>query len=177
MIIDLNRISKEGEEFSWNHLDKKLTESLKDLIGDSEYFVKIFLKPYDHHFEMTGEIRTSCKDLCSQCGCDLKYPIEAKVNEILIPSIEIKRNEHSLRSPISFDGPDVREYKDGILNVNDFVHEIIGLSQLNFPKCSENCKGICLNCGINLNFETCRCESFKELENHPFSKLKEIKFN
>ena len=39
--------------------------------------------------------------------------------------------------------------------------------------CSEDCKGLCSNCGINLNLGTCTCHEEEEVTN-PFSALKAI---
>ncbi len=43
------------------------------------------------------------------------------------------------------------------------------------PLCSEDCSGLCPNCGANLNHETCDCA--KEPFNNKFSALARIKFN
>ena len=40
------------------------------------------------------------------------------------------------------------------------------------PLCSEDCKGLCQECGANLNRETCDCD--KEQVNERFAALKDL---
>ncbi len=48
------------------------------------------------------------------------------------------------------------------------------------PLCDDDCKGICLNCGVNLNEAECACseEAEEEVdEANPFAALKALKFD
>jgi len=43
----------------------------------------------------------------------------------------------------------------------DLTQDIRDLLILELPSkilCSEDCKGLCVNCGVNLNYETCNCK-------------------
>ena len=43
------------------------------------------------------------------------------------------------------------------LEIGEDIRQEIVLAFPRFPLCQENCKGICLGCGVNLNHEECRC--------------------
>lgn len=48
---------------------------------------------------------------------------------------------------------------DPIVEMNDLIRQALVLSIPMKPLCSSECKGLCLNCGVNLNEETCECKS------------------
>ena len=60
------------------------------------------------------------------------------------------------------------------IDLGDIVREQIFLHIPMKLLCSENCQGLCVSCGVNLNKKKCGC---KKEEGHPaFSKLKSLKF-
>lgn len=77
--------------------------------------------------------------------------------------IHISREIHvsDLPSDLSDDEEDDQSFMDGChLNVEDLLNnEII----INWPRkvlCKPDCKGICLQCGKDLNTGTCECDTF-----------------
>ena len=46
---------------------------------------------------------------------------------------------------------------DGILDLDDFIVEFLGIHVPYRYLCSEDCKGLCQNCGKDLNFGECSC--------------------
>lgn len=61
----------------------------------------------------------------------------------------------------------------GEIEVLDLVRDQLLLNQPMKNLCSENCKGLCEQCGKDLNQGPCECPSDKE--NPAFQKLKELK--
>ncbi len=51
------------------------------------------------------------------------------------------------------------------LEIDKDVREEILLQWPMKPLCNPNCKGLCPDCGINLNFEECKCDSQKKRSN------------
>ncbi|MBD5495113.1 MAG: DUF177 domain-containing protein [Lachnospiraceae bacterium] len=90
---------------------------------------------------------------CDRC---LK-PVEEKLE------LHISREVHvsDMSSGLSDDEEDDQSFMDGFqLNVEDLLNnEII----INWPRkvlCKPDCKGICLQCGKDLNTGTCECDTF-----------------
>jgi uncharacterized protein len=50
-------------------------------------------------------------------------------------------------------------YHDGLIDVDDLVREQVELALPMSGLCSDECRGLCPECGINLNYGECRCEN------------------
>lgn len=61
---------------------------------------------------------------------------------------------------------------DDIINIKDVIKEEIIIKLPSQILCTEDCKGICQICGINLNEESCDCK--KESINSGFEVLKDF---
>jgi len=46
---------------------------------------------------------------------------------------------------------------DQVADLTDMVRQELLLALPMKPLCSEECKGLCPRCGVNLNIETCDC--------------------
>jgi uncharacterized protein len=78
-------------------------------------------------------------------------------------------NDHELSS----DEMDVGYYSDDEIDIKDIVREqmllVVPIKQL----CSSDCKGLCPDCGKDLNTGSCGCRDVKV--DPRFSKLSELK--
>lgn len=55
---------------------------------------------------------------------------------------------------------DEQSYMDGYnLDVDQLLQEELMLNMPSKVLCKEDCKGVCPRCGVNLNYETCSCET------------------
>jgi uncharacterized protein len=50
-------------------------------------------------------------------------------------------------------------YADGILDLAPLIRSEVLIAASHKALCREDCKGLCLTCGINLNHETCDCDN------------------
>jgi len=97
---------------------------------------------------------------CSKCLEDVRQPIHAKMDAVFT------------RQPDP-DDPDLYSFEASIMELTDAVRDAL---LLEFPirfLCSEDCKGLCPQCGVNLNKGSCTCQEGGEVTN-PFSALKAI---
>ena len=63
----------------------------------------------------------------------------------------------------------------GLVNLVDVIREEVWLAWKPMVVCSELCKGLCQQCGENLNEGECACS--RTDENHPFAALSKIRFD
>jgi len=61
------------------------------------------------------------------------------------------------------------------LNMLDVLREQFWLAWTPMAVCSEDCKGLCLQCGTDLNHGECNCH--EKVKDNPFAALKDLKFD
>lgn len=96
---------------------------------------------------------------CDRCLEDVEYELQSDFSK------SFKRNE-------------AKEGNEGeVIDLTDYINESIILELPTKILCKEDCKGLCQNCGVNLNKESCKCKRENDdIKNNPFSVLKDIKF-
>ncbi len=72
-------------------------------------------------------------------------------------SFEIPVREHVLYGSIADEESGEYETEDGQLDLEPIFRDVICLSLPHRRVCSEDCKGLCLTCGADLNECTCSC--------------------
>ena len=96
-----------------------------------------------------GTITRSVEHTCARC---LK-----EVNERLSDTVEYNYDSHGV---------------DEISTLDDIRDDLI-LSHPEQYLCKEDCRGLCQNCGVDLNVTKCNCR--KERSKNPFLKLQKFK--
>lgn len=177
MLIQLNEIPSDGCTFDFNRKTGELNDSLKDIIGEEEYDVHVDVMPLGKSFDLRGLIRTRFHEVCSFCATEFDLPVTEKFHELVVRedqnhlkgfdedfSIDEKINVVTTQNPNQFD-------------VGELIHEVLALSEPTQPACRPGCKGLCQNCGQNLNEGPCGCAEQQKAEASPFSVLKKLKLN
>jgi uncharacterized protein len=59
--------------------------------------------------------------------------------------------------PEELDSPDVQSYLGDEIDLNDIVREHVLLGLPMSPVCREDCRGLCPQCGAELNLGPCGC--------------------
>lgn len=103
-------------------------------------FVHNFSGRLELHLSITGVYHA----LCSRCSTDVVAPIEVTLDDRLVrePSDE----EYILLENDNF-------------NVTSYVHQEISLNLPIRILCKDDCHGLCVSCGANLNKKQCDCVS------------------
>ena len=172
MIINLAEIeySKEYDhhfEATWfnNGVSKKNGDMLK---ANSEIFVKAEVLKFDGGFTFSGSVQFELTYECVRCIETCAVPFNCKLNVTLLPL----KNEEADNSEDN-EEINLHYYSTEDLDLSDVILQHLFLELPAYPLCSENCKGICQTCGINLNNETCFCD--KEFINPKMAVLKNFK--
>jgi len=105
-----------------------------------------------------GSIQISVSMRCSRCLGDFSYPLDIAFQEEYIPAEELDtKGDHELTGGelnIGF-------YRNDELDTGELVKEQVLLGVPMKPLCSRDCRGICPECGINLNEGFCNCSAEK----------------
>lgn len=168
MYIDINRIGGKGLL-----LDDRVELDPNMLIEEESFFLEdidysIFLKREGSRIKAKGKIRTAVTLRCVNCLENFDLKIDSKFDIILFPVNEIQINNAALNS----EEMEYIFYEGDKIDVTKILLEQVNLFIPYNPVCSADCRGICPNCGANLNYEKCKCENPKNDVNFFFSKLK-----
>lgn len=83
---------------------------------------------------------------CDRCAADVKKEFNYPVQHTLVVALESGENDAFLEVP------NMR------LNLDELVEEDVNLALPSKYLCNEECKGLCMNCGKNLNEGQCNCK-------------------
>jgi uncharacterized protein len=102
---------------------------------------------------ITGSVNVELELECSRCLKKFRRAINEPVHVVYHPLDEIGADRHELKE----DEMDMGFYRGEELDLKELVREQIVLSIQMKPLCDENCRGICAQCGTDLNTGTCNC--------------------
>lgn len=102
----------------------------------------------------TGTVRTSISLRCVRCLEAFEQKVDSSFNVVLFPAHQIQLTSTNLNS----DDMEYIFYQDDQIDLDKLLVEQVNLNIPYNPICRASCRGICPNCGVNLNGETCSCE-------------------
>lgn len=116
---------------------------------------------------INGRVTGSVELECSRCLKNFVKELNGNIEVVYHPIEELTaEDKHEVKDTEL----DMDFYKDDELDIDELIKEQVILSIPMKPLCSEACKGICSQCGTDLNTGTCKCE--KEYIDPRFSVLK-----
>tara|TARA_B100000470_G_scaffold135367_1_gene104856 strand:+ start:987 stop:1532 length:546 start_codon:yes stop_codon:yes gene_type:complete len=95
-----------------------------------------------------------------QCGNCLDQYVESiglGIEEEYFPLVDLVTGERNELEGSSEDNFYIGE--DNVLDLSDVVLQYVSLHSSINSKCKDYCKGLCIDCGINLNKEKCNCRN------------------
>jgi len=98
-----------------------------------------------------GQVRTSAKLHCSRCLAEYEESLSSDLDFV----IDLGGSADQAAS--EEDGYYVADPSSGFFEMDDLVRESLILSLPLKPLCSEDCKGLCPICGVDLNKKQCDC--------------------
>ena len=110
---------------------------------------------------MQGSIATTIHGICDRCASEFHRKVEFPIYVVLVTKLESEENEDEWVFPLEGDSADL----------DDIVRTVFVLNLDSKLLCKEDCKGLCPQCGKNLNDGPCNCR--KELDPR-FAALKQL---
>ena len=89
---------------------------------------------------------TTLKSVCDRCLKRFDNPKSVQCDYVLAERVEDENND------------DIIVLQDGCVDVGDLARTAFILEMDAKTLCSEDCKGICPGCGVNLNQGSCTCK-------------------
>ena len=111
--------------------------------------VDLLLTKVLKEISVRGNIWFSIETPCARCLDTMDLILESEVNLILLPEYLPHEKDEDI---------DFETYKGDEIDLGGYLRELIAMSLPIKVLCVEECKGLCPNCGVNLNLEECSCK-------------------
>ena len=162
MIIKISNLSDGVHNYNFN-------DSIKEL-GLSEPFydnftVDVELNKFQNQIILDSEIFLKAKFECDRCSDESNTELKTKYRMVYLFGQEPDDNDSIDISYLPLEADKIDITKD----VRDYALLAIPMKKL----CKEDCKGLCANCGKNLNEGDCNCS--KDVIDPRWLPLQELK--
>jgi len=107
-------------------------------------------------YRVTGRVQTRLQLECGRCLEPFDIPVESAFELRYVPASA--NTSTAEEAEVAEDDLTTAYYKDETLDLGELMHEQFVLALPMKPLCSETCKGLCPECGTNLNKGTCDCK-------------------
>jgi uncharacterized protein len=170
MRVWFNEISPNGNCYE--------VEGIEGLASQQDFIVKgplsarcTLKRRGDAKVEMEGRLKACLSLICDRClaSHDIDVDVELQVlfKTVSSDSWQLKELECNISDldTILLDEP--------VVDLDDVLRQQLYLALPLKNLCSEQCRGICPRCGVNLNLEECKCAN--ERQDLPFAILARLK--
>jgi DUF177 domain-containing protein len=155
MLLDLTKLHGPRE-----HVERTLDPSAFDP-QDEEYRVAAPVelsidveKAGGEAFRVSGRVKTRLELVCSRCVEPFDVTVDTSFELRYVPQAE---NAGEGEREIAEDDLTTAFYREGTLDISELLGEQFQLALPMKPLCSDDCRGLCPECGTNLNRTTCSC--------------------
>jgi DUF177 domain-containing protein len=169
MLLDLSKIRTPHEHYAKVY-DPSAFKPDADYTIVAPVALEFEIHKDKERFRLNGRAQTTLELPCSRCLEPFRMPVDASFDVRYLPQSEMAGDEER---EIEEDDLETSYYRDDQIDVNELLREQFYLALPMKPLCSDDCKGLCPQCGTNLN--TGRCECGAEWEDPRMAALKQLK--
>jgi uncharacterized protein len=155
MIISLVRLPSDGLRFQHQYEARELDLSERGFEFEQPPLITGRVDRVGIEMRVRGEIKAALVVPCDRCVNDVHLPLEIPFDLLYTPQQdsnqtgEIELHDRDL---------DVAFYDNEEIDLDELVLEQLELSLPIRVLCREDCRGLCSECGADLNVEQCQCE-------------------
>ena len=146
MLIDLNELFPFEEETKKYEIFFEGSSVNGNEVVESEAFTLTVIHHKNRQMEMSGCGEITLLIPCARC----LDPVETKVPFEISRLADVEANKDE-------EGEDVFFFSKDHLDTDELILDELSLNIPMKVLCKEDCKGICLRCGANLNHGKCTC--------------------
>jgi uncharacterized protein len=110
----------------------------------------------DHaRYRLVGRLTATLEQTCSRCLEPFREPVDARFDIRYLPQSD---NTGAAEREVEEDDLSDAFYREDQIDLRQLMEEQFYLALPMKPLCRVDCKGLCPNCGTDLNDATCECE-------------------
>ncbi len=126
----------------------------EDIVASGEFFGT------GERVSIKGQVSATVVSRCAKCLEPVALKLAAEIDSLFARQADPE-------------DPDLYTFEGSKVDLTDAVRDALLLEMPYRFLCSEDCKGLCPICGINLNLGTCTCQE-GAIATNPFSALKAL---
>ncbi len=112
----------------------------------------MMIQKIEETLHLSGELSLPIYPFCDRCGEPYHHKFLVSIDMHLTPADETNPTEDSSENDLNY-----ATYNGGEINLGEIIREMIVLHRPIRFLCSEDCRGLCQECGTNLNKTSCNC--------------------
>jgi uncharacterized protein len=155
LLLDLSQMREARDR-----VDRTFSPSVLPAGGDDEFRVQapvhlaFDLFKDGAQFHLVGFVRTTLALSCGRCLDEIELPVDLPFDLLYLPHAQ---NAGEGEVEVEDDDLTTAFYRDEQIDLGHLVLEQLYLAVPMKPLCRESCRGLCPECGTNLNTGTCSC--------------------
>ena len=154
MKLDLTRYRQPLEHFARTFQPDEVGDE-----ADSYRVVAPVCLDFDIHkdkskFRLVGAVTTELELACSRCLDTYRLPVSVPFDLRYLPASSASTETEA---QVEADDLGTSYYRDDEIDLNELIREQFYLALPMKPLCRDDCRGLCAQCGTNLNTSTCDC--------------------
>jgi len=110
--------------------------------------VHVVVDEFGKNYKMDVDIRTTAVYICDRCLVEYESPFKARQRRVFHLGTQDNPPDDEM---------DTLPANSTEIELNPFLREMVLLNHPVKMLCREDCKGICPQCGADLNYEACKC--------------------
>lgn len=142
---------------------REVLGAVADQAGSGHLDVQLYAE--GAHVFANGRICGDVTVACSRCLEPVRLAFDEQVRVTYLPLAELSPHDEADAAAAEEDGVAITEddidlfgYDGEVIDLEPLVREQFVLAVPYAPLCSEDCKGLCPQCGTNRNHAACACE-------------------
>lgn len=154
MKLDLAKIRQAHSRF-----DRTFAPSEVTMADDAYRIVAPVRLGFDLHkdkdkFRLVGNVSTELELSCSRCLEPFRMAVDVPFDQRYLPQAQASSEEET---EVAEEDLETGFYRDEQIDLNELLREQFYLALPMKPLCREACRGLCPQCGTNLNTAQCDC--------------------
>jgi uncharacterized protein len=154
MLLELTRYRQPVNDFA-------RTFKPEDVAGEGDPY--LIVAPVDLAFEihkdkdrfrLVGTVVTELELGCSRCLDPFRLPVAAPFDLRYLPASEASSDAER---EVDDEDLETSYYQNDVIDLNELLREQFYLVLPMKPLCRDDCRGLCAQCGTNLNTGSCNC--------------------
>jgi len=155
LLLDLTQVREAGD-----HIDRTIPPTALPDADDEAFRVRepvhlVFDVSKDKlQFHLVGRVQSTLALVCGRCLEEIAMPVDLPFDLLFLP-----HTAAATEGEVEVEDDDLTTayYRDEQIDLGQLVLEQFYLAAPMKPLCRESCRGLCPECGTNLNTGTCSC--------------------